>query len=656
MTKQGRCNRISQDPNKRPREETSGATVDAISPDFDAEDFYEQYVRNRMPVRINGLLQDREWKGEMWSNDYLREKSGEEEVRVEFREKPADGEFDLSRKFGQGKEKRMKFASFLDFIEGKQKYQNKDAKPTEDTEELYLTTQELNYDAEGRPSLTSPPVDALVNDFPLRPQIMGNLVLQNANIWFGKSERETTSGLHHDFHDNLYILLRGEKRIVLYPPSLADSMYTHGTIAFTHENGLINYVSAAADADANKKIGNKANVADNSATSSATATAKARENKPTTNGDGSSFASERAFLASQKLEMAALKMSKAERMEEEGGEDEDSSEECQGSGEGKSARAFKANAFALEEAEDEIDAALEELLDAEMMGEEGEEGEDSDSSEEEEGNGIVWGGGGAQDDYDDDDDDDDDGGDGGDGGDIQKTDKDKVNSNGSNGEEAEAEASASATSSAPPNFSRVDTSLRDYLLMEEFPLFVAARNSIENSKEKKGSIGIDTANEDKNKQNKQNKQKNTVPFSSSSSSANNSSSSSSSISRTARQLWEGVGRLEVRLKAGQMLYLPAGWFHEVFSCSNANTTSYEDTDDTDDTDDDDPSERKKRKRGQRQEKEKSKEKEKKQGHCAFNYWFHPPDNLEKGTFTQPYRSAFWEMDWEEAKKTLKNLT
>ncbi len=44
-----------------------------------------------------------------------------------------------------------------------------------------------------------------------------------------------------DFHDNLYILLRGRKHFQLYSPADADKMYTQGTIARVHANGLVNY-------------------------------------------------------------------------------------------------------------------------------------------------------------------------------------------------------------------------------------------------------------------------------------------------------------------------------------------------------------------------------------------------------------------------------
>lgn len=50
-----------------------------------------------------------------------------------------------------------------------------------------------------------------------------------------------SSGLHHDYHDNLYILLRGRKRFRLYPPSEARNMYTHGQVQHVHPNGRIVY-------------------------------------------------------------------------------------------------------------------------------------------------------------------------------------------------------------------------------------------------------------------------------------------------------------------------------------------------------------------------------------------------------------------------------
>lgn len=46
---------------------------------------------------------------------------------------------------------------------------------------------------------------------------------------------------HHDFHDNVYCLLTGHKRFVLFPPVQAQCLYPHGKIDTIHPNGLISY-------------------------------------------------------------------------------------------------------------------------------------------------------------------------------------------------------------------------------------------------------------------------------------------------------------------------------------------------------------------------------------------------------------------------------
>jgi hypothetical protein len=51
----------------------------------------------------------------------------------------------------------------------------------------------------------------------------------------------SSSGLHHDFHDNLYVLLRGCKRFRLYPPDAAPDMYVRGTLKRIYPNGRIVY-------------------------------------------------------------------------------------------------------------------------------------------------------------------------------------------------------------------------------------------------------------------------------------------------------------------------------------------------------------------------------------------------------------------------------
>ena len=126
-----------------------------------------------------------------------------------------------------------------------------------------MTTQTLKFSPEGEPDIVSSPMIELVSCFPWRPKLMGHLIPQNINMWLGNSADGSSSGLHHDHHDNLYILLKGRKEFRLFSPNEASNMYTFGKIVHIHANGRINYSS-----------------------------------QPRTRGDGADINSSRAFRAS----------------------------------------------------------------------------------------------------------------------------------------------------------------------------------------------------------------------------------------------------------------------------------------------------------------------------------------------------------------------
>jgi hypothetical protein len=46
-------------------------------------------------------------------------------------------------------------------------------------------------------------------------------------MWCVRSRHGASSGLHHDYHDNLYVLLKGRKRFQLFAPGEAPRMYVH---------------------------------------------------------------------------------------------------------------------------------------------------------------------------------------------------------------------------------------------------------------------------------------------------------------------------------------------------------------------------------------------------------------------------------------------
>lgn len=166
-----------------------------------------------------------------WTNDYLRRHIGDTVVKVEVRK-------DAKDRFGRGNEIKMQFREFLDKIESS-------------NSNYYLTTQDLEYSIDGQPSIISPPLNdkILRDDYPLNPQLMGKLVVQNVNMWFGTTKEPSTSGLHHDFHDNLYLVVRGQKTFRLFPPMEYANMYTVGEIVRVHPNGRINYKGQLTRAD-----------------------------------------------------------------------------------------------------------------------------------------------------------------------------------------------------------------------------------------------------------------------------------------------------------------------------------------------------------------------------------------------------------------------
>lgn len=434
--------------------------LDVITEDITPEIFYDKYVLKRTPCAFRHTRIDDQWHGDRWNNSYLQEHCGNYNVKVEKRQTASDT-------YGRGNEIVMKFGDFLTVLE------------SGNDETLYLTTQDLKYRTDGRPLIYSPPIDGLLGDFPTRPTLCGNLIPQNVNLWMGYSRIPSSSRLHHDFHDNMYILLRGKKKFILYHPQEAKNLYTVGKIVKIHNNGRINY-----------------------------------EGQRMTKDDGSDEGAEAALLASIQLEEATKRLLMAE---EEG-------VEC-------------------DEAEDDIDKALQAMLDAETAGDDYDDDAGDDVDDDDDINAGIENG---------DDDDDDE---------YDITEElreceDHDDDNAVAGEKRRASDSSSSSSSVseqqarkkmkcdPMNFSRVDTSLSDDMLASQFPLYLEARSR----------------------------------------------------------------RIEVTVEAGEMLFIPAGWFHEVQS-SNSDLSN---------------------------------------GHMAFNYWFHPAAGATNGSaasFNHPYSSDFWSKEW-----------
>lgn len=107
---------------------------------------------------------------------YLAEKAGDSQVLIE----PMHPE---SRQFGTDVERIP--VTFREFLQSLQKG---------DGPHHYLTTQYADQDSDEQTALP-PPADALADDYPQVPRIMGNLSLQQVNLWLGRSKDGSTSGL-----------------------------------------------------------------------------------------------------------------------------------------------------------------------------------------------------------------------------------------------------------------------------------------------------------------------------------------------------------------------------------------------------------------------------------------------------------------------------
>ncbi|QLL34109.1 hypothetical protein HG536_0F04350 [Torulaspora globosa] len=123
--------------------------------------------------------------------------------------------------------------------------------------------------------LYQPPMTNLLDDLPETPKFLDYLIPQQINLWIGAAKAQddeaeddkwlsnfdpgdpngqlglgrnvpgggSSSGLHHDHADNLYVPIAGHKRFTLFAPCDAAKMYTVGTIRHLFASGVIDYVA-----------------------------------------------------------------------------------------------------------------------------------------------------------------------------------------------------------------------------------------------------------------------------------------------------------------------------------------------------------------------------------------------------------------------------
>lgn len=183
------------------------------------EEFYGGYYLPRKPVIIaaNSPL-SLGWQTHLWTNEYLLYKAGSQQVQVLTRDDKSNFTPERTRYI------QMQFHQFMAKVMA-------DAAGNSD---LYLN---LQHDKG-----VEPPLLQLIGDFNI-PLYFKDLTLRCINLWMGNSTAPITTPLHHDFNDNLYVVVEGHKRFILFPPEQACNLYTYGKLLGVDANGYIRYAS-----------------------------------------------------------------------------------------------------------------------------------------------------------------------------------------------------------------------------------------------------------------------------------------------------------------------------------------------------------------------------------------------------------------------------
>ena len=198
------------------------SSVARVEHPYPLADFYLGHFIPRQPLVIRTRsLTDLGWSTERWTNEYLEQQAGGQSVAVLTSHNGSD--------FGLDKA-RYETMLFRDFIA-------RAMARAEGDETLYLNLQDNAKDR-----LLEPPLLQLSGDFSV-PMYFKDLMLRCMNLWMGNSRGEIVTPLHHDFNDNLYVVVEGRKRFTLFPPSEAGNLYTRGTLLGVEQNGTIRYAS-----------------------------------------------------------------------------------------------------------------------------------------------------------------------------------------------------------------------------------------------------------------------------------------------------------------------------------------------------------------------------------------------------------------------------
>lgn len=241
--------------------------------------------QKRIDMKLSDLIHEFE-KGDRelyLTTQYDREGEEDECAEVDH-DDAADNDEDASREEDPNEEEEEEGAAILDQISNASSIDMNDLHDDfddfDDSTNKEEEEEEVDpeYDAYQRvKTLYQPPLTnlakATTTTLPTNPPLIPNLIPQQINIWMGKTSNistnsktstmnatstdstdqpietldrsipnnGTSSGLHHDHADNLYILVQGRKRFTIFSPADALKLFTVGKIHRVFSNGVIDY-------------------------------------------------------------------------------------------------------------------------------------------------------------------------------------------------------------------------------------------------------------------------------------------------------------------------------------------------------------------------------------------------------------------------------
>ncbi len=169
------------------------AEIDRIGP-LGVDDFRRRYMKTSTPVILTGTMED--WPArQKWSLDYFRKRYGDRLITVGRTER---GQLVVSAQNGIPQQE-LPFATFLKMLD-------------HGRADCYLLS----------------PVDErlpeLMDDVRL-PEVCERARWTTSRIWMGP--RDTDSGLHRDWPENLFAQVLGRKQVILINRRESSRLYSH---------------------------------------------------------------------------------------------------------------------------------------------------------------------------------------------------------------------------------------------------------------------------------------------------------------------------------------------------------------------------------------------------------------------------------------------